>query len=119
MLLEEVLPHTKINIMHVCSSNNMLGLFNDYPIKIVNWDLTHPSNADAEKGAEMLKDKILMGGVNSTGLLQNGGRAELEALVERYKAFAKKHPFILGPDCSIPISTPDENLRIIRAKIEH
>lgn len=118
MLLEEVIPLTKLNVMHVCAGSNMLPLFADYPFKIYNWDMTNSTNPDAEKGAGILKDKIIMGGIEGPGMLQNGSRADLESTVERYKALAKKHPFILGPDCSIPVTTPDENLRIIRSKIE-
>lgn len=119
MLLDEVMPHTKINVLHVCDRCNMLPLFKDYPIKIVNWDMNDETNPDAAKGAEILKDKVILGGVERKGLLQKGTHAELEAVVEKYKAFAQKHPFMLGPDCSIPVTTPDENLRVIKAKIEH
>jgi uroporphyrinogen decarboxylase len=119
MLLEEVIPATKLNILHVCAGSNMLPLFADYPFKIVNWDMNDSTNPDAEKGAGILKGKIVMGGVDRKGLLQTGSRADLESMVERYKAFAEKQPFILAPDCSIPVTTPDENLRIIKAKIEY
>ncbi len=119
MLLDEVKPLTKINVMHVCNACNMLGVFKDYPIKIVNWDMNDKTNPDAEKGAEILPNKVVLGGVDRKGLLQKGTHAELEAMVEKYKAFAKKHPFMLGPDCSVPVTTPDENLRVIKSKIEH
>lgn len=118
MLLEEIIPHTKINVLHVCSSNNMLGFFNDYPFKLINWDINNATNANAEQGAEILKNKVIVGGVDRKGLLQTGSKMELEAMVEHYFNFAKKNPFMLGPDCSVPVTTPDEHLEIIKTKIE-
>jgi uroporphyrinogen decarboxylase len=118
IFLEEIVPLTKFNVMHVCAGNNMLALFADYPIKIVSWDMTDPTNPDAERGAEILRDKVLMGGVDKDNLLQTGTKAELEAMVEKYHRFAGKHPFILGPNCSVPSVTPDENLAVIKSKIE-
>jgi len=118
IFLEEVLPQTSVNVLHVCSSNNMLPLFADYPIKIINWDMNDKTNPDAERGAEILKDKVILGGVDRNGLLQNGTKQELEAMVELYGEFAGRHPFMLGPDCSIPTVTPNENLAIIKSKVE-
>jgi len=118
MLLEEIIPLTKLNVLHVCSSNNMLGFFKDYPFKLINWDITDPTNASAEQGAEILTNKVVMGGVDRKGLLQTGSPAELKAMVDKYFKFAKKHPFMLAPDCSVPVSTPDDNLNIIKTKIE-
>ncbi len=118
MLLDQVLPKTKLNILHVCSSNNMLPVFADYPIDIVNWDMNDDTNPDVMKGAEVLEDKVVMGGVERKGLLQNGTPDSLGAMVDNYYNFGRDNKFFLGPDCSIPVSTPDKNLEIIKTKVE-
>lgn len=118
VFLEEIVPLTKFNVMHVCASNNMLALFADYPIKIFSWDMSDPTNPDVETGAEILGEKVLMGGVDKDNLLQKGTKEELEAMVEKNHRFARKHPFILGPNCSVPSVTPDENLAIIKSKVD-
>ncbi|MBD3382318.1 MAG: hypothetical protein GF404_08990 [candidate division Zixibacteria bacterium] len=118
MLLEEIIPMTRLNILHVCSHHNMLSMFTDYPIRIVNWDINESSNPDAPQGAKMLPDKVVLGGVERKGLLQDGSEDELRKMVSDYYAFSKENPFMLGPDCSIPVTTPDRNLEIIQSEIE-
>jgi uroporphyrinogen decarboxylase len=118
MFLEEIVPLTKFNVMHVCSTSIMLPLFADYPISLFSWDMDHRSNPDAEQGAQILPDKVLMGGIHKNNLLLDGCQADIEAEVEKYNKFAQNHRFILCPDCSFLVTTPDRNLEIIKTKIE-
>jgi uroporphyrinogen decarboxylase len=96
------------NILHVCDSHNMLLDLADYPVKAWNWaatDSTNPSLADAAG----LKGMRIGGMSNEALTADDPGAAAREA--EAAKAQAGDRGWALGPNCSIPSTARDANIR--------
>ncbi len=107
----------QLNILHVCEPNNFLELFVDYPVGIVNWDSSDPTNLTLEKGAELLQ-KVVMGGIDhKVELLQNNPDKILQKAC-RLKEGMKNQRWILGPGCTFEPSVPEENLKALREEVE-
>jgi len=117
-LLQAITPLTKTNILHVCSSAIRLELFADYPVQIVNWAMNDQTNPDAEQGSKLFPDKIIMGGIDRKLLANAGGEDKIMQAVEYYLKFSQRGRFMLGPDCALPVETPDERLHQIKKMVE-
>ncbi|QWU17619.1 uroporphyrinogen decarboxylase [Paenibacillus sophorae] len=80
--------------------------FNDYRIDGINWDTTAPGNVGLDAPLKATKvgsvDHALFAG-------NNIGRIRAQAK-EALKLMADK-PFILAPNCAIPVSVTDEALQ--------
>lgn len=108
----------EFNLLHVCKSNNLLPLFVDYPVKVVNWNATDPTNLDLKKGAKLL-NKVVLGGIDHEKLFLNGKPDNLSKEIRKIIERNQKVRFMLGPGCTISPQTPEENLKTIRKAVEN
>jgi len=105
-----------INLLHVCSSNNFLEKMAeiDYPVKIYNWDSQDPTNLPLDKSYHLPRNKVIVGGVDQEGWLQNSTPEEIVCQIDRIKNEHDPSQLIIGPGCVIPLRTSMENLQAIR-----
>jgi uroporphyrinogen decarboxylase len=108
-----------INLFHVCSSNNFLKelAVTDYQAAMYNWDSQDPTNLPLEQGHELLPVTALVGGVDHKGWLQEGSPDEIVYAIDKIKDSHDPSRLIIGPGCSIPPETPQQNLEAIRRNL--
>ncbi|HLG93429.1 MAG TPA: uroporphyrinogen decarboxylase family protein, partial [candidate division Zixibacteria bacterium] len=104
-------------ILHVCEPNNMLSLFADYPVDMVNWAASDRSNANLSEGYNLFK-KPVIGGIDHTSSLMLGRKEALVGAVRPVLALLKSMPAVLGPECALPPAMPEENLMALRQLVE-
>ena len=107
----------EFNILHVCKSNNLLSLFTDYPVKVVNWNATDSTNLGFKDGAKLL-NKAVLSGIDYEKLLLNGKPDELSKEIRKIIERNQEVKFMLGPGCTISPQTPEENLKAARRAVE-
>jgi uroporphyrinogen decarboxylase len=107
----------EFNILHVCKSNNLLSLFTDYPVKVVNWNATDSTNLSLKEGAKLL-NKVVLGGIDNENLLLNGKPDEVSKEIKKIIERNQKVRFMLGSGCTISPETPEENLKAARKAVE-
>jgi uroporphyrinogen decarboxylase len=108
----------EFNIMHVCKSYNFLGLFSGYPVKVVNWDSSDPTNLNLKEGAKVLH-KTVMGGIDRENLLVKGTPEKVSEKIKQSVSLNQKLRLILGPGCVIFPQTPEENIKAVRDAVEN
>ncbi|MCX6835644.1 MAG: hypothetical protein NTW07_11040 [candidate division Zixibacteria bacterium] len=108
-----------LNILHVCHSNNYLRELSEqnYNARLYNWDASDPTNLPLDKADSILKDKIIIGGVDHNGWLLHSEPDEIRYKIDEIKERFKPNRLILGPGCSIAPETSPANLRAIREKL--
>lgn len=116
-ILKAVQDGADLNILHVCKDHNMLFALADYPVHAINWDATSPTNPNLKQGLEKCKQAVI-GGVDRH-TLRTGSPGDVVAEVERAGEMTGGRRWILGPSCSIPTQSLDENLKAARAALEH
>lgn len=116
-VLNEV-ESAEFNILHICKSHNFLKLFFDYPVKVVNWDSTDPTNLNLKEGAKIL-NKIVLGGIDQENLLLKGTSDKVTKEIKEIIELNQKVNLILGPGCVISPQTPGENLEAVRRAVEN
>ncbi len=104
-------------ILHVCEPNNMLSLFTDYPMDMVNWAASDRSNATLSEGYSLFKRPVI-GGIDHTSSLMLGRKEALVGAVRPALAMLKNLPAVLGPECALPPAMPEENLMALRQLVE-
>ncbi|MCH7878539.1 MAG: hypothetical protein IH914_04395 [candidate division Zixibacteria bacterium] len=107
-----------INLLHVCASQNYLKELSDYPVGIVNWDESDPTNALLSDGIDMIGNKLALGGLDHSGWLLQATPEEIAFKVREIYASQQGKRFIFGPGCSIPPETPMENLTALSETIK-
>ncbi len=106
----------KFNILHVCKKFNMLPLFKDYPVDILNWSKHEPGNMDFSQ-ADKIFSQVFLGGMDQIQTLVEGSPHDVVTQLEDSLVDAGDHPLIIGPGCSLKPGTPDENLRAMRNSV--
>jgi uroporphyrinogen decarboxylase len=98
----------EFNILHVCDSHNMLLDLADYPVQAFNWAATDPTNPTISQAARL--PGLRIGGLSAEALTSSDpAQARQEA--EAARAQAGDRGWALGPSCSIPTTSQDENIR--------
>lgn len=100
-------------VLHTCGAHAQPERFNDYPIEGISWDTKAFGNAGLED-ATLKATKV--GGVDHSLFALNNIEEIRNQAEFALKKMADK-PFILAPNCSIPISTTDEALQQLRNSI--
>ena len=112
-LMTEANRGTLFNILHICDYHLMyddLTRFLDYPGQVVNCNLELVNGALSAQEAGHLFRRPFMGGMNRLGVITRGTQAEVRAASER-ALMAAPDRFILAADCTVPATTPWENLK--------
>ncbi len=112
-LMEEINRTCPFSILHICDYHLPyadIRRFVDYPGQVVNCSLELTGGSlSAQEVAEMF-GRPFMGGMNRLGVLANGTPEEVR---EAARAACAEAParYLLGADCTVPSSTPWDNLR--------
>lgn len=108
------------NILHICGfagNKNILSVYRDYPVEVVNWAV-HAEELDLAEGKKFFGGKAVIGGFDNVpeGVLYSGSREEIEATVEKLLQDAGREGIILGADCTVPADIDVERLKWVRDK---
>jgi uroporphyrinogen decarboxylase len=101
------------NVLHVCKRRNLLFVFGDYPVAAFSWATTDPTNPTLREALGRLRAAV-MGGISQDGALQADGPGAARAEYAAALAETGGRRWLAAPGCSIPPSTPAENLRAVR-----
>jgi uroporphyrinogen decarboxylase len=105
------------NVVHVCRRNNLLAELADYPAHAYSWAATEPGNPDLRDGLRAVGGAVA-GGIGQEDALQAPGPfAVLQQLDKGFELTGGRR-WIVAPGCSIPPTTPTENLNAIRRALD-
>lgn len=104
-------------ILHVCEPFNMLALFSDYPVDMVNWSASDRTNLSLADGYDLLK-KPVIGGIDHTSSLLLGRKDALVSAIRPVLSSLRGLPAVFGAECALPPAVPDENLMALRQLVE-
>lgn len=93
------------NILHTCGAHAQPEKFNDYRIDGISWDTEAEGNPGLN--AELKATKV--GGVDH-GLFAGNDVEQIEQQAKAALDQMKDQPFILSPNCAIPLTVTDEAL---------
>jgi len=103
-----------LDILHVCSHNNYVREMADYPVALVNWDASDPTNVSVEDSFGFLGDKTVIGTLDDRGWLHHSKPVEIISEVDRIKHRMAGRRFIFGPGCAVAPEIPYENFDAVR-----
>lgn len=93
------------NILHTCGAHAQPEKFNDYRIDGISWD----TEAEGNPGLDANLKATKVGGVDH-GLFAGKDVEQIEQQAKAALDKMKNQPFILSPNCAIPLSVTDEAL---------
>ncbi len=121
-ILDEIDHSCSFNVLHVCDYHLPyadLTPFVDYPGHVVNTSLKLTGKELTAKEAALMFGRPFMGGMERKGAIMHGSPEAIRQAVHKTIESAPER-FILGADCTIPPTTPWENLKLaIRAAHEY
>ena len=99
-------------ILHTCGPNAQPEKFNDYPIEGISWDTKATGNPD------LLADvkATVVGGVDHHLFANNHVQSITKETKNALKLMENK-PFVVAPNCAIPLSVKEESLYAFRKSI--
>ncbi|MBD3258706.1 hypothetical protein GF377_09760 [candidate division GN15 bacterium] len=106
-----------LNLLHVCAGNNyleQLSQIEDYNSPLINWDADNPTNIPLDKADDMLKPKVMVGGVDQEGWLLKSEPDEIAYKIDEIKERYGRNRLVIGPGCVVDPKTNPQNLRAIR-----
>ncbi|MFC1476231.1 uroporphyrinogen decarboxylase family protein [Candidatus Zixiibacteriota bacterium] len=112
-VLNAISGEATFTILHVCASNNYLEKFAGYPVDVINWDATDPTNLPLREGWHAL-NKPIMGGIDRYRDLLD---LPPDTLADKTRKMVQAHadlPFAVGPGCAVPVIVPLENLEVVK-----
>ena len=101
-------------ILHTCGAYSQVQRFNDYRIDGISWDTEAAGNPGLDVDLKATK----VGGVDHALFAAN----KLDQIREQAAnslRIMEDQPFILAPNCSIPITVTDEALKELRHSINN
>jgi len=108
---------SKFNMLHVCHTNNYLKELSDYPVNMINWDSSHPTNPNIDRAFEFSGDKTVVAGLDDKGWLWHSRPDEITGEIARLKDKYKGKRFIFGPGCAVDPELPYANLTALRTTL--
>ncbi|KUP23374.1 uroporphyrinogen decarboxylase family protein [Paenibacillus sp. DMB5] len=93
------------NILHTCGAYSQPEKFNDYRIDGISWDTVAEGNPGLAANLKATK----VGGVDH-GLFAVNDIAQIRQQAKDALTLMKDQPFILSPNCAIPLNVTDEAL---------
>lgn len=113
-LMEEINRSCIFNILHVCDYHlpySSLEPYLDYPGHVVNASLDLTGGKISAGEVARMFGRPFMGGMERKGILATGSPAEVrQAALEALSGAPEQ--FILAADCTVPSTTPWDNLRL-------
>jgi uroporphyrinogen decarboxylase len=105
------------NVLHVCRKNNLLEHLADYPVHAFSWAATEPGNPSLGEALGFIRGAAV-GGIGQADALQSPGpEMVLAQVLEGWKQTGGLR-WMVAPGCSIPPTTPAENLEAVREAVE-
>lgn len=104
------------NIMHMHGNAPMFELMEKYPVHALNWHdrLVDISLRDGRK----MSDKLLIGGVDEYGILNNATEDELLAHFKDALDQVEDKRIILGPGCCVPLYVSEDRFEIAKRVVD-
>lgn len=102
------------NILHICESEgeyDNLTPFLDYPGQVVNSSLQVGDKMMTPRELAAFFGRPFMGGMDRKGVISSGSAAQIREAVNHILADVPER-FILGADCTVPATTPWDNLKV-------
>lgn len=99
-------------ILHTCGAYSQPERFNDYPIEGISWDTKAAGNPGLD--AELIPTKV--GGIDHR-LFGVNNLQEIRAQAKEALKMMEKEPFILVPNCAVPVNVQEEAIRELQATI--
>jgi uroporphyrinogen decarboxylase len=112
--LLKALPAADFHILHVCRDSNFLSAFTDYPVQAVSWDARGQRNLSLAEGRSLFPGRAVIGGLPHRRELAQARPEQLASQVKELKTSMGKTGWMLGPGCTFPPETPEENIEAIR-----
>ncbi|MDQ0194699.1 uroporphyrinogen decarboxylase family protein [Paenibacillus wynnii] len=100
------------NVLHTCGAHAQPERFNDYPIDGISWD----TKADGNPGLDAAVKATKVGGVDH-GLFAVNDISQIQTQAKEALNLMKDQPFILSPNCAIPLTVTDEALRQLQKSV--
>ncbi|MEK8214599.1 uroporphyrinogen decarboxylase family protein [Paenibacillus sp. FSL L8-0463] len=100
------------NILHTCGSHAKPEKFNDYRIDGISWDTIAEGNPGLEANLKATK----VGGVDH-GLFAVNNTDQIQKQAKEALTLMKNQPFILSPNCAIPLNVTDEALEQLKNSV--
>jgi len=111
--LAAVSAESTFTVLHVCASNNYMDRLADYPVDVVSWDATNPTNPSLRNGWEAWQ-KPIIGGLERYKDLLDLPPAILAEKTRRLVVSHADLPLAVGPSCAVPVRVPLENLQVVK-----
>lgn len=102
-----------LNLLHVCAGRNYLKALSDYPVELINWNTSDPTNINLEDSFDFLGDKTAVGGLDHTGWLLNGTPDDVASEMNKIKERMAGKRFIFGPGCTIDARITEKNIKAV------
>ncbi|ULO06560.1 uroporphyrinogen-III decarboxylase [Paenibacillus sp. 19GGS1-52] len=99
-------------ILHTCGAKSHPERFNDYPIEGISWDMGASGNPGLN--AELKPTKV--GGVDHA-LFAGNEFGRIRSQAEFALRIMADEPFILSPNCAIPVTVQDQSLHALHDSI--
>lgn len=106
------------NLLHVCRDRNLLAHLADYPVQAFNWDARGQGNPSLAEGKALVGNRAVVGGVSHKGWLVRSDPSTLRGEVLGLRSAMGRRGWMVGPGCTFPPETPEENLDAIRQAVE-
>lgn len=113
LFLERV--RAPLNVFHVCGRNQFLDRLLHLPVSCFSWNFCDSTNLSLERALQTTS-KILMGGLERN-FLASSRPEEVRRQAGDVLSQIGHHPFILAPDCTLKLPTPEENLLALRKAV--
>jgi len=121
-VLERANRYSENNIIHLCGwagNRNNLSLWQDYPVKVVNWAV-HVEGLNLNDGRLFFGGRTNLGGFEThwdgkiqQGIIYTGTKEELQKYTRDLIIDHGKHGLMLGGDCTIDSTLDWERIRWI------
>ncbi|MNB79285.1 methylcobalamin:coenzyme M methyltransferase [compost metagenome] len=100
------------NVLHTCGAYSQPEKFNDYRIDGISWDTKAEGNPDLDAALTATK----VGGVDHA-LFAGNDISQIQQQAEEALKLMKDQPFILAPNCAIPLNVTDEALLQLKKSV--
>jgi uroporphyrinogen decarboxylase len=105
------------HVLHVCKRRNLLLEMNAYPVAAFSYDASDPSNPPLRDALARMPGAF-MGGISHDDALQRPDPGPALEQFESTLEITQGRRWLVAPGCSIPPTTPDANLRALRAAVD-
>ncbi|MCK5413547.1 MAG: hypothetical protein KAI57_04205 [Candidatus Pacebacteria bacterium] len=111
-ILNELKNKKVLSILHIHGLDIAFDLFSKYPVHIMNWhdQCTKPSLSEAQK----IFKGVVLGGIDENNVLAIKRPEDITLQVKKAIKQTNGKRLIIGPGCTIPINTSEENIKAIK-----